>query len=90
VQSSPAVIAHRDAGMRSQLRKRLESKHRIPVIAECASGVEAIHWIEVLRPGAVVLDVAMPDLTGAEVLAWLLPEDRPAMVYMVDELGRGA
>jgi two-component system LytT family response regulator len=82
---SRVLIAHRHSGTRSELRKRLESEHHFQVIAECGSGADAIHWIEVLRPTAVYLDVAMPDVSAHEVIAWLLPEERPAMVFMLDD-----
>jgi two-component system LytT family response regulator len=80
---SRVVIAHRDARTRAELRERLESGH-VQVIAECDSGADAIHWIEVLRPTAAYLDVALPDLSADDVLAWLLPGERPATVFLLD------
>jgi DNA-binding NarL/FixJ family response regulator len=84
---SRILIAHRDAGTRSALRMRLESDHGIHVIAECGNGADAIHWIEMLRPTTAYLEAEMPDLNANEVLAWLLPDERPATVHLLDEQG---
>ncbi|HEY8174569.1 MAG TPA: hypothetical protein VIF32_02660 [Gemmatimonadaceae bacterium] len=81
---SRVLIAHRDAGTRSELRRRLELEPDVQVVAECDSGADAIHWIEVLSPTTVYLEVTMSDLSADEVLAWLLPGERPATVFLLD------
>jgi len=50
----------------------------------CGSGADAIHWIEALRPTTVYLEIAMPDLNANEGLAWLLPDERPPNVFLLD------
>jgi chemotaxis response regulator CheB len=56
----------------------------VQVIAECGSGADAIHWIEMLRPTTAYLEAEMCDLSANEVLAWLLPDERPAKVFLLD------
>ena len=62
------VIADDHALFRSGLRKLLESKARVRVVGEAASGMEAVAIIDKLRPDVVFLDVRLPRLSGLEVL----------------------
>ena len=46
----------------------LKSEQDLDVVATCSSGTEALDRIRVLLPDVAVLDVAMPGLTGVEVV----------------------
>ena len=80
---SSVLIAHHDAATRSRLRRRLESGGRVRTIVECESGADALHCIEVFRPTVVFLGATLPDLTAAEIVTWLLPEERPSRLYIL-------
>ena len=53
---------------RRGVREAIEEHARFTVIAEASNGVEALALIKKHRPAVVVLDIAMPELDGLEVL----------------------
>jgi DNA-binding LytR/AlgR family response regulator len=53
----------------------------VEVVAEAATGREALALVAAHRPDALFLDVEMPGVKGTEVLQ-LLPEARPAVVFV--------
>jgi len=53
--------------VRAGIRALLESIPGYQVTAECADGLQAIEEIERCRPDVVLLDIAMPGLSGIEV-----------------------
>ena len=60
------VLADEHAILRQGLRKILEEDHNINVIGEAANGFQAVELALDLRPQIIVMDVAMPILTGLE------------------------
>ena len=44
----------------------LQSRKNITVCGEAANGTEAIEKAKLLRPDLIVLDLAMPEMNGAE------------------------
>src|SRR6202453_2551134 len=52
--------------MRRGLRLLLESRPEFSVVAEAADGREAVERAEATQPDVVVLDIAMPNLSGIE------------------------
>lgn len=54
------------AVVRSGLRMLLESQEDIDIVGEAESGKEALDNIKSLRPDVVLMDIAMPDMTGIE------------------------
>jgi CheY-like chemotaxis protein len=52
-------------------------------VATAASGREAIEQARVLRPDAIVLDFALPDLDGIEVIRRIRAEHRAVKVLLV-------
>lgn len=55
---------------------------QIEIVAEAASGHEAVTLIRQLRPDLVFLDVQMPELDGFDVLAAVGAEAMPAAVFV--------
>jgi DNA-binding NarL/FixJ family response regulator len=53
---------------REGLRKLLESEPGFSVVGEAASGHDAVRMVFELKPDVLLLDLAMPGLTGLEVL----------------------
>jgi len=82
-------------GLRSLLEEAGQS-----VVAEAVDGLEAIRLCEEHRPDLLILDVAMPKLSGIEVAARAQKLDRPPAViilsmhsdesYILRALGAGA
>jgi len=64
-----------------RLMKNLLQVHTdvVEVIAEAASGGEAIRKIEELHPDLIFLDIQMPDLTGFEVIEQL--STKPTIIF---------
>lgn len=54
------------AVVRSGLRMLLESQAGIEIVGEAESGKEALDKIKPLRPDVVLMDIAMPDMSGIE------------------------
>ncbi len=53
------------------LRRILEGESRIVIVGEAASGHEALHQAEVLRPDLVLMDVQLPGITGIQIASAL-------------------
>jgi YesN/AraC family two-component response regulator len=62
------VIAEDQTIVRKGLRSLLESVENIEVIAEANDGLETIQCVEKYSPDLVLLDLAMPKLSGLSAL----------------------
>jgi DNA-binding NarL/FixJ family response regulator len=60
------LIVDDHAGFRASARRLLESEG-FEVVAEAASGAEALRAAETWRPELVLLDVHLPDIQGFDV-----------------------
>ena len=67
---------------RAGLRQLLAELPGVEVAGECGGGAEAVTAIERERPDVVLLDIAMPEVDGFDVLEALDPADRPAVVFV--------
>jgi two-component system chemotaxis response regulator CheB len=79
------VVVDDSALCRELLREALEADGGVEVVAEAASGAEALERVEEHQPDLVTLDVAMPGMDGLETVARLMA-DRPVPVLVVTEL----
>jgi DNA-binding NarL/FixJ family response regulator len=61
------LVADDQAMVRNGLRRILESRPGITVVAEAADGAEAIEAARRLRPDVCLVDIRMPRLDGLEV-----------------------
>ena len=62
------VIAEDQTLVRQGLRSLLESEKRFNVVAEAGDGIEAIRCVEKYKPDLVLLDLAMPKMSGLSAL----------------------
>lgn len=71
------------ADIRMLVRMQLELDPRFTVVGEGADGVEGLALIDEERPDLVLLDLAMPNMDGLEVLAELHRRNwsRPVVVF---------
>ena len=60
------VIADDQPLLRAGFKSLLESSGRIAIVAEAATGIEAIEQAERHRPDVVLMDIRMPDMDGIE------------------------
>lgn len=63
------AIVEDDARFRRSLRQVIESKPGLSCVAEYATGAEAMERIPVDLPEVVLIDLNLPDCSGAEVTA---------------------
>lgn len=60
------LLADDHALVREGTRRLLESEHDVEVVAEAASGEEAVEAVARLRPNIAIMDIAMPGMSGIE------------------------
>jgi two-component system, LytTR family, response regulator len=77
------IIADDEEPARSRLRRLLAGHPEIEIAGEARDGLEAIERIEEVRPDLLFLDIAMPGLTGFEVLQGVPPEVPLPLVIFV-------
>jgi DNA-binding NarL/FixJ family response regulator len=65
---SKIVIAEDQTIVRKGLRSLLESEENIEVVAEAGDGLEAIRCVEQYAPDLLLLDLAMPRMSGLSAL----------------------
>jgi two-component system response regulator NreC len=79
------LLADDHVVMRRGLRLLLENQPGFVVVAESSDGREAVQQAETVKPDVVVMDIAMPNLSGieaAERITALLPETRIVILSM--------
>jgi two-component system, NarL family, response regulator NreC len=77
------VLLADDHGIvRRGLRTLLEEEG-LSVVAEAADGIEAVRLVEEHRPDLLIVDVAMPKLSGIEVAARARKLDRPPAIIIL-------
>jgi DNA-binding NarL/FixJ family response regulator len=86
------LIADDSDTVRRILKMFLETRDDLVVCGEAANGFEAVEMAKSLRPDLVLLDLAMPEMNGAEaasVLKKSLP-DVPIIVFTMfsENIGR--
>lgn len=81
------VIADDDETVRKQIRKLVDGQMNLAVVAEAASGREAIVLVKEHHPGILLLDITMlPGMDGLQVLK-CVRHDHPAIhVVMISQL----
>jgi DNA-binding NarL/FixJ family response regulator len=62
------LIADDDPGFRGVVRRMLERETGARIVGEAADGEEAVRLARALRPGVILMDIAMPRLNGLEAL----------------------
>jgi DNA-binding NarL/FixJ family response regulator len=76
------LIADDSGTVRRILKMFLEAQMDIAVCGEAANGFEAIEKAKMLRPDLVLLDLAMPQMNGAEA-ASVLKKAMPTVPIIV-------
>ncbi len=77
-----AIIVDDEQLARRGIRARLERAGGYTVVAECASGSEAIAAIREHQPAVVFLDVQMPGVDGFGVIEEIGAEQMPVVIFV--------
>jgi len=73
------LIVDDEPAARERLRLMLEELD-VEVAGEAANGVEALESVDRLRPDVLLLDIAMPEVDGFDVVRYL-GEPRPLVIF---------
>jgi two-component system LytT family response regulator len=76
------VIADDERPARSFLAAILRTFDDVVIVAEAASGTEAVAAIEKERPDLALLDLQMPELDGLGVVRMLKKSDMPLIIFV--------
>jgi two-component system LytT family response regulator len=76
------LIADDEPAALNGLARRLAATAGVRVVATCRNGIEALERIRATRLDAAFLDVAMPGLSGLDVVRALSPAERPHIVFV--------
>ena len=82
------LLADDHAVVRKGVRELLEDEPDIEVVGEASNGQQAVELAVALRPDVVVMDVAMPELSGVEAtkrIRSLAPEVRVLALTAYDD-----
>jgi two-component system LytT family response regulator len=82
-QSRDVVIADDEPLARERIRMLLEPHSRFRIVAEAATGDDALEEIRRTRPDIVFLDISMPGPSGVQVAEALMDDERPPAVVFV-------
>ncbi|MBC7368406.1 MAG: response regulator transcription factor [Undibacterium sp.] len=77
------MLADDHTVMRQALRLLLEKEDDFAVVGQAESGREAVDLVPVLRPDVILLDLAMPDLDGAEATRRIVAANPHAKVLIL-------
>ncbi|OON62158.1 DNA-binding response regulator [Massilia sp. KIM] len=75
------LIVDDEAPARARLRRMLALEPCVDAVEEAADGIEALARLPAFAPDALLLDIAMPELSGID-LAASLPAPAPLVVFV--------
>lgn len=84
------LIVDDDPRMRAYIRDLLGTESDISILGEAKDGEEAIRLVQQLRPGVVLMDLAMPHMGGLDALRRTKREMPWTKVVMVTVHGEDA
>src|SRR5215213_6057015 len=76
------LLADDEPIARRGLERLLRAEARVEVVGACTNGIDALAMIRATRPDVALLDVAMPGMSGIDVVRALDHADRPAVVFV--------
>ena len=77
------IVADDHPVYREGIVRAVKERPELELVAEAATGREALDAIQALRPDVAILDMKLPDLDGGRVLTALRRDDVPTRVVFV-------
>src|SRR4051812_35627929 len=77
------IVADDHPVYREGIVRAVKERPELELVAEAATGREALEAIQALRPDVAILDMKLPDLDGSRVLTAVRRDDVPTRVVFV-------
>jgi len=84
------LVAEDHAVVREGLCSLLTARYGIKVVGEAADGLEAVDKARALQPDVILMDLAMPRMTGMEAILKIRERDRDARILVLTSFGEDA
>ena len=82
------VLLADDLYFMRMVQKEVLEANGYEIVAEAATGVEAVEKYKELRPDVAVLDITMPETNGLEAMHRIFDMDREARVIICSAIGQ--
>jgi NarL family two-component system response regulator LiaR len=73
--------------VRQGLCSLLTAKYGVKVVGEAANGLEAVEEAQALQPDVILMDLAMPHMTGLEAILRIRENDPDARILVLTSFG---
>jgi two-component system chemotaxis response regulator CheY len=77
-----------DAAVIRYMLKNLLEKNGYEIVAECATGTDAVARYGILKPDLVTMDITMPDMDGISAVKEIMALDPRAKIVMCSAMGQ--
>lgn len=80
------VLADDQSEVRQALRRYLDKDGRFWIVGEASDGAQALNKVQLLKPEAVILDLAMPNLDGMQALPKIKDASPRTKVFVLSSM----
>jgi NarL family two-component system response regulator LiaR len=84
------LVAEDHAVVREGLCSLLTARYGVQVVGEAADGLEAVKKAESLKPDVILMDLAMPRMTGLEAILKIREKDPDARILVLTSFSEDA